>query len=111
MMTPAQLAKLVQGGESKTLESKLSTGELRSGMQALTALLNHRGGRVLFGVEPDGRVVGQHVSDQALRDIAAEVGQVEPPAFPAVERMPLGDGRWDADKSLGRSGAQVLGAD
>ena len=93
MMTPAQLAELVQGGESETLEFKRSTGELRSGMQALTALLNHRGGRVLFGVEPDGRVVGQHVSDQTLRDIAAEVGQVEPPAFPAVERMPLGDGR------------------
>lgn len=92
-MTPAQIAKLVQGGESETLEFKRSTGELRSGMQALTALLNHRGGRVLFGVEPDGCVVGQHVSDQTLRDIAAEVGQVEPPAFPAVERMPLGDGR------------------
>lgn len=93
MMTPAQLAELVQGGESETLEFKRSTGELRSGMQALTALLNHRGGRVLFGVEPDGRVVGQHVSDQTLRDIAAEVGQVEPPAFPAVERLPVGDGR------------------
>lgn len=93
MMTPTQLAELVQGGESETLEFKRSTGELRSGMRALMALLNHRGGRVLFGVEPDGRVVGQHVSDQTLRDIAAEVGQVEPPAFPAVERMPLGDGR------------------
>lgn len=93
MMTPEQLAALVQGGEGETLEFKRSTGELRSGMQALTALLNHRGGRVLFGVEPEGRIAGQHVSDLTLRDIAAEVRQLEPPAFPAVERVPVGEGR------------------
>ena len=92
-MSPEQLAALVQGGEDETLEFKRSTGELRSGMQALVALLNHRGGRVLFGVETDGRIVGQHVSDRTLEDVAAEVGQIEPPAFPAVERVPAGTGR------------------
>ena len=91
-MTPEELAELAQGGESETLEFKRSTGELRSGIQALTALLNHRGGRVLFGVEPDGRIVGQQVSDRTLEDLAAEVGQVEPPAFPAVERVSVGKG-------------------
>lgn len=92
-MTLEQLADLAQGGESETLEFKRSTGELRSGIQALTALLNHRGGRVLFGVEPDGRIAGQQVSDRTLEDLAAEVGLVEPPAFPAVERVSVGKGR------------------
>jgi ATP-dependent DNA helicase RecG len=93
MMTLEQIAALVQGGESETLEFKRSTGELRSGMQAMTALLNHRGGRVVFGVEPDGRIVGQQVSGRTLEDVAAEVGQVEPPAFPAIEQVPVAEGR------------------
>lgn len=92
-MTPEELTELAEVGESETLEFKCSTGELRSGIQALTALLNHRGGRVVFGVEPDGRIVGQQVSDRTLEDLAAEVGQVEPPAFPAVERVSVGKGR------------------
>jgi ATP-dependent DNA helicase RecG len=92
-MTLEQLVALVKGGESETLEFKRSTGEVRAAMHALSALLNHRGGRVLFGVEPDGRVVGQQVSDRTLEDVAAEVGQIEPPAFPAVERVPVADGR------------------
>lgn len=92
-MTPEQLTALVQAGESEALEFKRSTGELRSGMQALTAFLNHRGGLVLFGVEPDSRIVGQHVSEQTLRDVAAEIGHIEPPAFPAIERVPVANGR------------------
>lgn len=93
MLTMDQVAVLVQGGESETLELKRSTGELRTGMQSMTALLNHRGGRVVFGVEPDGRIIGQHVSDRTLEDLAAEVGQLEPPAFPSIERVPVADGR------------------
>ena len=62
-------------------------------MHALTAMLNHRGGRVLFGVEPDGRVIGQQVSDRTLEDLAQEIGEIEPPVFPAVERVAVADGR------------------
>ena len=46
-------------GESETLELKRSTGRRREAARTLCTMLNHRGGRVLFGVEPDGRVVGQ----------------------------------------------------
>lgn len=93
MMTTAQVAAAAQNGESETLEFKRSTGELRAAMHALTAMLNHRGGRVLFGIEADRRVVGQHVGDRTLEDLAQEIGQIEPPVFPAVERVALGDGR------------------
>ena len=93
MMTTAQVAAAALAGESETLEFKRSTGEQRAGMHALTAMLNHRGGRVLFGVEADRRVVGQHVGDRTLEDLAQEIGQIDPPVFPAVERVALGDGR------------------
>ena len=57
-MTLAEIEALAAAGESETLELKKSTGERRTGMRAVCAMLNHRGGRVLFGVEPDGRAIG-----------------------------------------------------
>lgn len=88
-----QLRADAHAGESETLEFKRSTGELRAAMHALTGMLNHRGGRVFFGVEPDRRIAGQHVSDRTLEDLAQEITQIEPPVFPAIERVALGDGR------------------
>lgn len=93
MTTVEQVHAWAQAGESETQELKRSTGEQRTAMHALTAMLNHRGGRVLLGVEPDGRVVGQHVGDRTLEDLAQEVAQIEPPAFPAIERVAVAGGR------------------
>lgn len=91
-MTPDQLTALAANGESDTLEFKRSTGERREAMHALCAMLNHRGGRVLFGVAPDGSVVGQQVSDRTLEELAQEIQSIEPPVFPDVVRMPLPSG-------------------
>ena len=93
MTTLQEVMSAALAGESETLEFKRSTGELRAAMHALTAMLNHRGGQVVFGIEPDRRVVGQQVSDRTLEDLAQEIGQIEPPVFPAIERLPLTDGR------------------
>lgn len=41
-------------------------------------MLNGQGGFVFFGVSPDGKVKGQHVSDQTLRDVVEEFGRTEP---------------------------------
>jgi ATP-dependent DNA helicase RecG len=56
-------------------------------------MLNHRGGRVLFGVEPDGRIVGQMVSDHTVEELAQEMSQIDPPAFPSIERVDAAAGR------------------
>ncbi len=93
MTSLEQLIAAAQAGESETLEFKRSTGEQRAAMHALTAMLNHRGGRVLFGVDPDRRVLGQQLSDRTLEDLAQEIGQIEPPVFPAIERIAVADGR------------------
>lgn len=92
-MIPQDVTGLADTGESETLEFKRSTGELRSAMQALVAMLNHRGGRVLFGVEPNRQVVGQHVSDRTLEDLAQAIGEIDPPAFPSIERVAVDGGR------------------
>ncbi len=60
-MTLEDIVALVDAHESGTREFKSTTGERRKAAQSLCAMLNHRGGHVLFGVAPKGEIVGQHV--------------------------------------------------
>lgn len=92
-MTPDQITPWAAAGESETLELKSTTGQRREAARTLCAMLNHRGGRVLFGVEPGGRIVGQQVSDHTIEDIAREIREIEPPVFPAIDRVVVNGGR------------------
>ena len=79
--------------ESATLEFKKSTAEKDRACRSLCAFANGRGGRVLFGVTPAGKVVGQTVTDRTLEELAQEFQGFEPPMFPVVERVSVEDGR------------------
>lgn len=94
--TPAtlkELSRLLEQGEGPTVEFKRSTGELREGLQTVCAFLNGSGGIVLFGVRPEGKAEGQHVSDQTLREVAQAFDRFEPPINVPVERLPVTSGR------------------
>ncbi len=80
-------------GESETQEFKKTTGERRAGTQTLCGMLNHRGGRVLYGVLPDGTARGQDVGERTIEDLAAEIAAIDPPVFPTVDRISVGDTR------------------
>ena len=100
-MKLSDLRRLVARGEGSTLEFKRSTGELRQGLRAVCAFLNGNGGKVVFGVRPDGTLVGQEVSDQTLRDIAEGLDGFEPPVRLETDRVRLKSGRealvWQVD--------------
>lgn len=93
MMTLADIESWIRGGETETLELKRTTGERREAARTICAMLNHRGGRVIFGVEPDGRLLGQMVSDRTVEEVAQELGEIEPPVFPSIERVEFAEGR------------------
>lgn len=86
-MTEQELRQLAAAGESETVEFKASTGELKSGMQTLCAMLNNRGGQVIFGITPDHKVSGQHVSGRTIEDVSQALKQIEPPVFPSIDRV------------------------
>ena len=92
MMTPDQITKLIATGESESLEFKETTGKRREATQSLCGMLNHRGGRVLFGITPEGDVCGQQVSDHTIEKVSAEIQRIDPPVFPTIERIPLDTG-------------------
>lgn len=94
-MTPEQVAALAASGESETLECKVTTGTRREAAATVCAMLNQRGGHVLFGVSPDGRLIGQQVSERTIEELSAELSRIDPPAFPDVERISM-DGELEA---------------
>lgn len=70
-MTIEEIRALVAADESRTLELKKSTGELKDGMHAACAFLNSDGGWLIFGVLPKSlKIVGQEVSDHTQQEIA-----------------------------------------
>ena len=87
------IASWVALGESTTQEFKKSTAEKDRACRSLCAFANGRGGRVLFGVTPAGKVVGQTVTDRTLEELAQEFQGFEPPLFPTLERVPVEGGR------------------
>ena len=83
------ITTLVGSGESETLEFKATTGARREAARTVCAFLNQGGGQALFGVTSAGVVVGQQVSEHTIEELSAELRQIEPPAFPTVERVPV----------------------
>lgn len=81
------IREFVKQGESERLEFKKTTGELKQVGPALSGMLNCRGGMVLLGVTPGGKVVGQEVSASTLADLERVFGRLEPSYRPRVERV------------------------
>ena len=88
-MTPDDIAALAANGESERLELKSTTGERREAAKTACAMLNHQGGLIVIGVTPEGKVTGQQLGNSSIEDVSKEFQEIEPPAFPSIERIPV----------------------
>ena len=84
-MDIAEIERVTRLGESEALEFKKTTAELPAAGQTLCAFLNGGGGRVLIGVAPNSKLIGQEVSDQTDNDIARMLMRIEPPGGVSVD--------------------------
>jgi ATP-dependent DNA helicase RecG len=81
---------LIKNGESETVEFKKSTASLREAIDTTCAFANHKGGNLFFGVENDGGIIGQQVSDDTLKNIANAVKlNTEPKLYPQIEKIEI----------------------
>lgn len=93
-MTINEIEELISKGETRTLELKKTTGELKDGMHTLCAFLNTDGGILVFGIAPTSlKIEGQFVSDKTRQDIAIEMRKIEPFTNIPVEYIDLPDGK------------------
>ena len=79
MMTIDDIKALIASDESRTLELKKTTGELKDGMHAACAFLNTEGGWLIFGITPKSlKIIGQQVTDDTQREIALAIAGLQP---------------------------------
>ena len=77
-MTIDDIKNLVSADESRTLELKKTTGELKDGMHSACAFLNTRW-LLIFGIAPKSlKIIGQEVTDKTQQEIAQALAGLEP---------------------------------
>jgi len=91
-MELGELGRIVAVGESETVEFKKSTALLPRAGESLCGFLNGQGGCVFLGVTPEGRIVGQQVSDKTQREVAEMLSRFEPAAPIEIVRIPVANG-------------------
>ena len=69
-----KLSELVKRGESEEVEFKKSTAQLDRALKSVCGFLNHKGGKVYFGINK-GKIDGQEVSEQTLKSISQKIRQ------------------------------------
>jgi len=79
-MTLEEIKKIIEQGESTTVEFKKSTGVLKAAFETVCAFLNSDGGIIFIGVTDGGRIIGQEISDRTRQEIAHAMSEIEPPA-------------------------------
>ena len=92
MNIPKDIEAMISAGESETLELKRSTAERKQAAESVCAMLNRRGGYVVIGVEPNGKIIGQQVGDTTIEHLAGELNQIEPIAMPSIESHAIRNG-------------------
>lgn len=91
-MTIEDIYNLIKTDETRTVELKKTTGEIKDGMHSVCAMLNSDGGYVLFGIAPKSlKITGQMVTDNTRQEIAREIRKLEPFVNMAVEYVEVPD--------------------
>lgn len=91
-MTIDDIKQLISSDESRTLELKKSTGELKDGMHSACAFLNTEGGWLIFGVTPHSlKIIGQDVTDRTQQEIAQAMAGLEPTVNVQVDYIDVPD--------------------
>ena len=91
-MTIDDIKRLVAGDETRQVELKKTTGELKDAMHSACAFLNTDGGWLIFGVTPVSlKIVGQEVTENTRRELAQAMAGIEPAVDVRVEYVDVPD--------------------
>ena len=78
-LTIKDIERMLKEDESRVLEVKKTTAEIKEGMQSGCAFLNTVGGWLFFGIHPTTlKILGQNVADKTRQDVALEICKFSP---------------------------------
>jgi len=85
-----EILDLISKGESEIIEFKKSTSSMREGIETVCAFANRRGGYLVFGVNDNGAIMGQQVTDDTIKNIANALKlNTDPKLYPGIEKIEL----------------------
>ncbi|MCQ2914198.1 MAG: putative DNA binding domain-containing protein [Alphaproteobacteria bacterium] len=81
------------GKETEFVEFKASTSQTSRALEALATMLNKHGkGKVYFGVEDNGNIVGQDIGNKTIKDLSAAItSRIKPYVLPTIKIEILDD--------------------
>jgi len=83
-MNQDELLKVIQKGESETIEFKENFD--KETIETTSAFANTKGGTILIGISDKGKIKGIQVGKETLRDWANRISQAtEPRIIPEIE--------------------------
>ena len=68
-MSAARIDRMVAAGEFETPEFESTTGTRRESALTVCAMPSQRGDQVLFGVIPEGQLVGRLLGERIIQEI------------------------------------------
>jgi len=79
------MRKIKSYTESESLELKTSLSEKEEILETISAFSNKKGGRVLIGIDPSGKVIGVNIGSNTIENLAGEIKQnTDPKVFPDI---------------------------
>jgi len=89
-MSNIELLSLISQGESETVEFKKSTSLIKEIIETLCAFANTQGGYIIIGISDNGKIIGQQVTDDTLKNIANEVKlNTDPKIYPNLQKIEI----------------------
>ncbi|MCD6381955.1 MAG: putative DNA binding domain-containing protein, partial [Candidatus Aenigmarchaeota archaeon] len=74
--------------ESQKVELKKSLSQLGDALKAICAFLNHKGGKIYFGVDNKGKIIGLQVTDKTLKKISQQIhSRIKPETTPEIKEI------------------------
>ena len=77
--------------ETEFVELKKLTSELKEAIISIGAILNkHQRGMLYFGINDNGKVIGQEISNKTLRQISEVIAnKIEPKIYPEISELEI----------------------
>ncbi|MEA1925151.1 MAG: ATP-binding protein [Candidatus Altiarchaeota archaeon] len=89
-MEKERLLKLINEGESETLELKTSLSEWKEALKTLVAFSWAQGGKILFGVSKSGKIIGAEIGKGTIENTANDIKQnTDPRLYPKITTLKI----------------------
>ncbi|MBT9148253.1 MAG: hypothetical protein DDT32_02025 [Syntrophomonadaceae bacterium] len=80
-----EIAKLLEKGESETVEFKPSLSQMDKIMESVSAFSNTMGGRIVIGVSDKGKALGVDIGERTIENLANRIKQnTDPAIYPSI---------------------------